>query len=141
MAGSLRQAESEDRETLRRLLADYLREFDGSTEPYIYFDAYWEESERVPFLIDADGAAVGLCLVRALGDRWQIAEFSVVPERRRNGIGRAAVDVLAERARRAGASELEAKVRPDKREALAFWLATGFEVVSAPDSIVTRRKL
>lgn len=36
----VREAEQGDRETVGRLLAEYLFEFDGRTEPYPYFDAY-----------------------------------------------------------------------------------------------------
>jgi ribosomal protein S18 acetylase RimI-like enzyme len=74
-------------------------------------------------------------------DGWSIAEFSIVSEHRRAGIGRAAVDGIAERARAAGAAYLEAKVHPDNRQALAFWLAAGFREVAAPRVIVTRREL
>jgi ribosomal protein S18 acetylase RimI-like enzyme len=137
----LRLAKPSEREMLRLLVADYLYEFDGRTEPYRYFDAYWVEPERLPFLIDADGSIAGFCLIRVLGDCWHIAEFSVLPEQRRHGVGRAAVEKLAESARAAGANELEAKVHPDNRDALAFWLAASFEIVSEPEPIVTRRKI
>ncbi len=138
---TLRAAESADRELLRQLLADYLYEFDGRTAPYSYFDAYWQEPERLPFLIEADGEVAGFCLIRILGDCWHIAEFSVVPERRRDGVGRSTVDEVAENARAAGATTLEAKVHPDNEGALPFWLAAGFEIVSGPEPIVTRRTL
>lgn len=138
---SVRLAKEHDRELLRGLLADYLFEFDGRMEPYPFFDAYWSEPERLPFLIDADGEVVGLCLVRVRDEGWSIAEFSVVPERRRAGIGRAAVDGIADAARAAGAAYLEAKVHPDNRQALPFWLAAGFHEAAAPGVIVTRREL
>ncbi len=138
---TLRAAEPADRELLRQLLADYLYEFDGRTAPYSYFDAYWEEPERLPFLIERDGEIVGFCLIRILGDCWHIAEFSVVPAKRRGGVGRLTVDELAEKARAAGATELEAKVHPANPGALPFWLAAGFEIVSGPEPIVTRRRL
>jgi ribosomal protein S18 acetylase RimI-like enzyme len=137
----LRIAEPSDRELLRKLLADYLYEFDGRTEPYPYVDAYWEEPERLPFLIERDGEVAGFCLIRILDDCWHIAEFSVTPENRRGGIGRDSVADLAEKARAAGATTLEAKVRPDNEGALPFWLAAGFEIVSGPEPIVTRRTL
>jgi ribosomal protein S18 acetylase RimI-like enzyme len=130
-----------DRELLRRLLGDYLFEFDGRTDPYPYFDAYWEEPERLPFVLESDGAAVGLCLVRVRGSEWSIAEFYVVPASRRSGAGRAAVEAVAGRARKAGATHLEAKVHPDNQEALPFWLAVGFTVVEASGVVVTRRRL
>lgn len=118
---------------------EYMFEFDGRTEPYPHFEAYWSEPERLPMLLETDGEVAGFCLIRVRGGDWSIAEFSVVPEKRRGGIGRSAVEALAERARAAGAQHLEAKVYPEKREALAFWLALGFRVVEAPGVIVTRR--
>jgi len=138
---TLREAAAEHREELRRLLGDYLFEFDGRTEPYPYFDAYWQEPERVPFLIEVDGEVVGLCLIRVHGDGWDIAEFTVAPERRRSGLGRAAVEALAERARAAGAAHLVAKVHPDNTRALSFWLAAGFLEIAASGPVVTRREL
>jgi predicted acetyltransferase len=137
----LREAALDDREQLGRLLADYLFEFDGRTEPYPYLDAYWQEPERLPFLIEADGEVVGLCLVRVRDDAWDIAEFTVVPERRRGGAGRAAVEALVELARAAGATHLVAKIHPDNRRALPFWLAAEFREMAGPDPIVTRREL
>jgi ribosomal protein S18 acetylase RimI-like enzyme len=138
---TLREAGFENREQVRRLLADYLFEFDGRTEPYPYFDAYWQEPERRPFLIVADGRVVGLCLIRVRDDGWEIAEFTVVPERRRSGAGRAAVEALAELARAAGATHLLAKIHPDNLQALPFWLAAGFHEIEATGPIVTRREL
>ena len=126
---------------LRQLLADYLVEFDGRTEPYPYFDAYWSEPERLPFLLEEDGEAVGLCLVRVRDGGWSIAEFYVVPDRRRGGVGRAAVEAIAGLGRAAGAAPLEAKVHPDNQQALPFWLSVGFEVVDSPGVVITRRPL
>lgn len=141
VAVGLRDAHLDDRDRLRRLLADYLFEFDGRTEPYPYLDAYWEEPERLPLLVEADGEVVGLCLVRRRSDGWSIAEFYVLPDRRGGGVGRAAVDALVARARSEGAACLEAKVHPDNAEALPFWLAVGFSEVEGPGTgvIVTRR--
>ena len=137
----LRRAEPEDRELLRHFLADYLYEFDGRTAPYPYFNAYWREPERLPFVIEAGAEAVGLCLVRVRNGGWSIAEFSIVPARRRSGVGRAAVEALAALARAAGAAHLEAKVHPDNRDALPFWLAVGFREVAEAGPSVTRRAL
>lgn len=143
MPVTLRDAQLDDRDLLRRLLADYLFEFDGRTEPYPYLDAYWEEPERRPFLIVVDGEVVGLCLIRGRDGGWSIAEFAVQADRRRGGVGRAAVDALAARAQSDGAAHLEAKVHPDNREALPFWLAVGFSETEGPGTgvTVTRRAL
>jgi ribosomal protein S18 acetylase RimI-like enzyme len=140
VAITVRDAQLGDRELLRRLLGDYLLEFDGETEPYPHFEAYWSETERLPFLLEDAGEVVGFCLIRVRSGGWSIAEVTVVPEQRRRGIGRAAVERLAERARAAGAGHLEAKVHPENRRALPFWLAVGFSVVEAPSAVVTRRE-
>jgi ribosomal protein S18 acetylase RimI-like enzyme len=141
MPVTVREAMRGDRPRLRGLLAEYLFEFDGRTEPYPYFDAYWSEPERLPFLIEADGEVVGLCLIRIRDGGWDIAEFSITPDHRRSGMGRAAVDAVAERARAAGAAHLQAKVHPDNREALPFWVAVGFRVEGEAGVVVTRRDL
>jgi len=139
----LREALLGDREEVERLLADYLFEFDGRTGPYPGLEAYWREPERQALLIEADGEVAGVCLVRRLDDGWSIAEFSVAPTHRRGGVGRAAVEQLAERARSERAAYLEAKVHPDNREALPFWLAAGFTELEPPATgvTVTRRPL
>jgi ribosomal protein S18 acetylase RimI-like enzyme len=103
VAVTLREAQLDDRDQLHRLLADYLFEFDGRAEAYPYLDAYWVDPERLPFLVEVDGKVVGLCLVRRRDGGWSIAEFTVLAERRRGGVGRAAVDALAARARSDGA--------------------------------------
>jgi predicted acetyltransferase len=143
VAVTLREAQLDDRDQLHRLLADYLFEFDGRAEAYPYLDAYWVDPERLPFLVEVDGDVVGLCLVRRRDGGWSIAEFTVLAERRRGGVGRAAVDALAARARSDGAGYLEAKVHPDNQEALPFWLTVGFSEVEGPGTgvTVTRRQL
>ncbi len=139
----MRDAAFDDRDRVAELLAEYLYEFDGRVEPYPDLDAYWQRPERLPLLLEVDGEVVGLCLVRRHDGGWRVAEFSVLPGRRRHGVGRAAVDALAARARAEGATHLEAKVHPHNRAALGFWLAVGFSEVEGPDTgvIVTRRAL
>ena len=143
MIVTLRDVSPQNRDRLAELLADYLFEFDGRTEPYPYLNAYWEEPERLPLLIQAGNEAVGLCLIRRRDHCWSIAEFSVVPDRRRSGVGAAAVEEVALRAASEGAAYLEAKVHPDNHGGLAFWLAMGFAEVKPPESgvTVTRRPL
>jgi [ribosomal protein S18]-alanine N-acetyltransferase len=137
----LREATSDDRADVERLLAEYLYEFDGRTEPYPHLDAYWTEPERLPFLIDAHGTPVGVCLIRVRDGGWSIAEFAVTPSHRRGGVGRAAVEALAERARSAGAAHLEAKIHPDNEQAFGFWSAVGFERIASTPVLTTRRQL
>lgn len=70
---------------------------------YHYFDAYWAEPGRDPYLILADGKLAGFALVleRRLLDPdhegHAIAEFFVLRNMRRRGIGEAAARFLFER--------------------------------------------
>ena len=141
MTVALREARRDERSQLERLLRQYLFEFDGRTEPYPHLDAYWTEDERIPFLVRLDDHTAGVCLIRVRDGGWSIAEFSVTPRYRRSGVGRAAIEVLAARARTAGAGHLEAKVHPDNGQALLFWTALGFEQVPSPGVVTTRRRL
>jgi predicted acetyltransferase len=137
----LRRVAQDERDPLRELLTAYLLEFDGQTTPYRYFDEYWSEPERVPLFIEVDGKIAGFCFIRRHGLDWMIAEFTVVPEWRRKGIGRLAVAAIRESAVTAGASYVEATVHRAKTRALSFWLACGFRVVEESDVIVTRLDL
>jgi ribosomal protein S18 acetylase RimI-like enzyme len=138
---ALRKATVEDRAEVEQLLAEYLFEFDGRTEPYPYLDAYWTEDERLPFLIESGGRAVGVCLIRIRDGGWSIAEFAVTPSHRGAGIGRTAVEELANRAHAAGAAHLEAKIHPDNEQAFGFWSAVGFERTASTAVLTTRRQL
>jgi len=80
-------------------------------------------------------------LVRLRDLDWTIAEFTVVPERRRNGFGRLAIEAVREHAVSAGASYIEASVHREKTSVLAFWLACGFRIVEEKDMFVTRLDL
>ncbi len=93
--------------------------------------------------ITVDGERVGLAIVRTLPD-WpdetqQVAtviEFYIVPEQRRRGVGRAAVEELLAEHRRRGTALVEAGILSDNQPARAFWAELGFEV----RSVQTARK-
>ena len=64
---------------------------------YPYFDRYWQEGVRFPYLLlEGDGVA-GFALVRHNGTSREIAEFYVKPEFRRRGLGRACATLLVAR--------------------------------------------
>jgi predicted acetyltransferase len=138
MVVKLRRIPIEQKEALRRLLDDDLREFaelegapvlpdpDGHL-PYEWFDAYWTDDRRLPFWISADGVIAGFCLLRHTGDGCEIAEFYVLPRFRRQRVGAEAVNALAAVCRKC-ATHLIAKVRKWNHPAFAFWRAQGFRV-------------
>lgn len=59
-----------------------------------YFDLYWTETTRWPFLIADGDQTVGFALVRLDGEAMQVAEFYIRPGHRRVGKGAAAAQML-----------------------------------------------
>lgn len=119
-------ADAEAREALRRAGDRPL--------PYPWFDSYWKESGRFPFLIQMQEELAGFCFLRDAGTHWEIAEFYVLPGFRRRGAGaeavRAVVDFCRSQSRHA---LLCADVLPWNTAALAFWQRQGFAIVSRDD--------
>ena len=147
------QVERERREELRKRLIRYLVEYrtiinasveatEGGVPAYPWFDYYWSEPDRIPFLVEQDGNEVGFVLVRVMDAGWNIAEFGIDSACRRRGVGRAAVEALAMIARRAGAEHLRADIHPANSAARDFWRSCGFETVTAGvDQFSTQRRL
>ncbi len=91
----VRPAEEHERDAVRRLIELYAYDFsefngteigDDGRYGYRYFDAYWTEPERHPFLFRVNGHLAGFALVRA-GDPHDMAEFFVMRKYRRSGVG------------------------------------------------------
>ena len=67
----------------------------NGTYHYSYLDAYWRENTRYPYLLYSDNKIAGFALVRQNREHWEMAEFYVLPEFRRRGLGTAcAVDIF-----------------------------------------------
>jgi len=106
---TLAPASLEEKPTLERLMQLYLYDFtefdSGDVNEqglylYKYTSLYWEEPNRRPFLIRADGKLAGFVLVRLEMDGLidpprkvnQIAEFFVMKKYRRYGVGKYAAE-------------------------------------------------
>jgi len=91
----LSPASREEKSVIASYLREYLAEF-GFRGTYPYFDQYWLESTRHPFLIRRGGERAGFAFVRSLdgGATHEMSEFYVLPEHRGFGVGRAAVQAL-----------------------------------------------
>lgn len=88
-------ASPDDRPLLRQLVELYLYDFsefdqrdvdDEGLYGYRWFDAYWSEPGRHPFLFRVDGHPAGFALVRA-GASTEMAEFFILRKYRGNGAG------------------------------------------------------
>jgi predicted acetyltransferase len=119
-----------DRETIASLVGAYLREL-GLAEPYPYFDLYWQEAGRFPFLLSVSEAVAGFALVRrAEGQReFELAEFYVSPPLRRRGLGRTAAQALF--AQLGGAWRVRAEAT--NGAACAFWRSVLAHAPVAPE--------
>jgi predicted acetyltransferase len=105
---SVRPGVPEEKTTIHSLLQPYLDElcrFPGEIAEYKdeygvyqypYLDAYWQETERLPYLIFVEEKPAGFALVSKYDDQWNMAEFYIKPELRRRGLGEAAaLDILS----------------------------------------------
>lgn len=66
---------------------------------YPWFDSYWEQPTRHPFLIYRGETLVGFCMIRELipTELYSIAEFYIFQEYRRQGIGLATMKRIEKR--------------------------------------------
>ena len=105
----LEEAALSDKAAMFDMMQGYIAEFSAfePTEPdewgiypYQPFDSYWEEPERHPFFILADGQRAGLALVNRnhYVHLWHpsrsIAEFYIMPGFRRGRVGTTAARLL-----------------------------------------------
>jgi predicted acetyltransferase len=110
---------------LRDMLSDYLRELSqyGDVDlEYPFFDCYWTDDDRWPYLIVKGGNTLGFALVNTWspsgkGTDFAIAEFYVLPEFRSAGVGRQAFARLLHN--RSGIWELG--VMSSNEAGKAFW--------------------
>jgi predicted acetyltransferase len=121
-------AEATDRPQIERLMQAYLRELSGTrtvaseAPSYPYLDPYWTEPDRRALLIRSDDRLAGFALVNAwapsgLPVDHAMAEFFVVPDCRRKGIGgRAAIGIIT-----ASPGCWEIGVLAARGPARAFW--------------------
>ena len=146
----LERASASDRDVLREELSAYLLEFaelegvpaplsDEGLPAYRWFDLYWSNEDRLPFLIRVSASVAGFCLVRAMDGGWNIAEFGINPAWRRQGVGGQAVNALARAAKQAGADHLRADVHTWNSRGLSFWQACGFIAEQMEAGIVPMR--
>ncbi len=125
----------ERKDTVWELYQEYAQElsqYDGEKRRrgsyhYPYFDLYWEEEKRTPFLILYDHEPIGFCLLQDIGISYQIDEFYIRPLHRRRGFGKLAVEHVKEHCRKLGRHKtIVANVYVNNRQAIEFWRSAGF---------------
>ncbi len=101
----------------------------GPTRWWVVVESGAPEPARVPGSPPARGHLLGAAGV-SLAEDSEILSLAVAPEAHRQGIGRALLAELVDRARGAGAERIFLEVADDNAPALALYAATGFETIS-----------
>jgi predicted acetyltransferase len=123
----VRPAAVADKPIVHRLLQLYMHDFSELTGAdvgphgefdYPYFDHYWTEPARHPFLFEVDGALAGLAFVRS-GAPHDMAEFFVLRKHRRRDVGRQAAALVLRRF----PGEWQVRQISANPRATAFWRA------------------
>jgi predicted acetyltransferase len=149
MFAQIRKAEIGDQSLVRGYLQDCLRElsaFGEVEETYEYFDDYWTEPTRWPYVIEVDGGPIGFIFVNqwspsGRGTDYAVAEFYVAPRWRGQGHGmQAARQVFQEHPGQWELHYFSANVAAE-----SFWPAVikkagtaSYERVAGPDTTILR---
>ena len=75
---------------------------------------------------ESSGTVSGFLVARVVASEWEIENVAVTPCAHRQGVGRALVRELVERARRAGATCLTLEVRESNQAARRLYEGAGF---------------
>jgi predicted acetyltransferase len=114
---TIESAAQEHRLAIKSMLHAYLSELGASTD-YPYFDLYWQDKTRFPYLIRLGPELAGFALVRMNERaRFEIAEFCVFAGFRRSGAGSAAAAAIF----LTHPGEWEVRGFPGNHIAAAFW--------------------
>jgi ribosomal protein S18 acetylase RimI-like enzyme len=76
--------------------------------------------------IRAEGADVGVVLLIGKGDEIEIKNLAIAPEHQGRGVGREAIELIADQCREAGARSLIVGTANSGLGALRFYQRTGF---------------
>ena len=154
----LEPAPESDKPALWALLVAYLTEHTRRVEPervnydasaYPYFDTYWNEGRRGAYWIVSGGERAGFVLINdyspsGLGTDHAIAEFCILPNARRSGIGKAA----AKAALQSQPGQWELQVYRANPDGMPFWPraiaaagATGLELIEHDDRMIYRFRI
>ena len=152
MLAQIRKAEIADQSIVREYLQDCLKElsaFGEVEQTYAYFDNYWIEPTRRPYVIEVDGGPIGFifvnqCSPSGRGTDYAVAEFYVARRWRGQGLGmQAARQVFQEHP-----GQWELHFFNANATAQSFWPAAimkagaaSYERVAGPDTTILRFRI
>ena len=107
----------------KKELSAYLDELGVGGEPYLYFENYWAEENRIPLYFFWKNEKVGFalindyCILQKGNPKLSIAEFSIFPKYRRQGLGQKMAIKIFETYH----GFWEIRTLPENVRALLFW--------------------
>ena len=135
METEFRLATVEEKEIIKQTLIEYSREMykyekvpSRQFASAQYFEDYWIEPERYPFIALRGEDVAGICLLRDTGENYSITEFYIKPKYRRIGLGRRFVRFVIDFCKTDGKyKEIFANSLIDNLLAKWFWKSMGFK--------------
>jgi GNAT superfamily N-acetyltransferase len=135
MDQEFRLATLDEKEIVKQILIEYSREMyryernpSHKFASADYFDYYWIEEERFPFIAIRREDIAGICLLRDTGENYSIAEFYIKPKYRRIGLGRKFIRFIINFCREDGKhDDIYANSLMDNLLAKWFWNSVGFK--------------
>ena len=100
----------------------------------------WLQSEYAAILFDEDGETVAYALYREESEEIYLRQLFVVRNRRRQGLGRQAIEMLRQKIWPAG-KRLTVDVLVKNTAAVAFWRAVGYQDYCLTLEILPHAKL
>lgn len=123
----IRLAAKAEKSIISAFMAEYfaeMRAYEETDDDYPYFDLYWSEANRWPYLISFEGKDIGFAFINnwspsGKGTDYSFAEFFILKAYRKQGLARyAAAEILQ---MHNGFWEL--RIAPKNTTALHFWQA------------------
>jgi GNAT superfamily N-acetyltransferase len=108
-------------------LKQFLENPTGEIASEVYFNYYWTESDRFPFVAFIDDELIGFCLLRGEEKYYRIAEFYIKPKFRCLGYGKKLLNFTIEFCKKQGIhSSIIANSLVKNLGANNFWITNGF---------------
>ncbi|MFX0137741.1 MAG: GNAT family N-acetyltransferase [Candidatus Hodarchaeota archaeon] len=138
MALKISKASYDDKNEIYEALINYSKELEqyqeypsGLIASNKYFNLYWTETDRFPFVAYIADKLVGFCLLRVEESYYSIAEFYIKPNFRRQGYGKSLLNYIIEFCKEQGKhSSIIADSFIKNSIAKNFWNANGFITIN-----------
>ena len=131
---NIQLASVDKKDEIFKLLINYSKELEqyqehptGEIASNNYFDLYWTEADRFPFITHINDELIGFCFLRVEESYYSIAEFYIKPKFRHQGYGKSLLNYVIEFCKEQGK---HASIIADSfiKNSIAknFWNANGF---------------